>query len=670
MIFAQAGSSPRQPASPLDTRTASATTTFASLSLQQQQQQHTGVIDLTSTAPLPSVTAACTKQQPPLTPTKPCEQFSTQQLAPPPTTPVRGTAQPKYASPSEASYASLDRSIAVAAEAAKKAAAFAVAHAGPYAVMQPPQATIQQQQSGTTPVYYYQTAPSGSPVFAIPQRAPQIAYSAMAADGSVQHYVLADPHASMVYPQFFPQTQQQQQQQQYMLQQAQLAQMSASSPGVAADTKLSARRRRQGPPSVRLHRSQSYSAAQPNTYVHHGTLIPPSAPPYMMSFAPPALTPQQEVMQMSPVTAAPMAVDRSAMRRSKSVSFVNTTQTPMPFSPGLHTMPTTAAATTPGIGTRVRKPSLSVRTHSGVSAIPVAPAMHTEPCTPVTPGTMVTNAFAGLVVDDDGNAGGDGEEWYEDELEVDNGDPTTRRREHKRARRRRREDYFIPAASQQELDDNAATEDDEDTMAATTAAAAASAVATSASTVSMIQQSSMLLPQTSSVYSSPERGPQTLYPSAQQTHAYIVAPPTLRQHADSTSSSTSASSTAPSSLATPLFAPSAALLDMCTAPGPAPVPSDLSAGASPSPIYLAPPPLFAFAEEEGGMNFAQEQEQQQHQHQHQHQQVMGAGLGGEMTLLSAEKFAEAEETQRRIMLSRNLENMGFFEYGGILEDLM
>ncbi|KAJ8102788.1 hypothetical protein POJ06DRAFT_55790 [Lipomyces tetrasporus] len=265
----------------------------------------------------------------------PIKAQADQQIAPPatpaktptrtttalPVTPVqritRDNVSPtKYASPSEASYASLERSLAVAEAAAKArneaaaaAAAAAYAHTQ-YTVVTP----------GATGSYFYSRHPGqvhsplyvapGTPGFPSPQ-APPIAspFIPMTPPPIGSHhphgqYVISPIPLQRTYSTPGTITELQQQPQVFS---------TLAAPSLS-DSKLAARRRRQGPPAVRLRRSHSYSATAPGEI--------PSAPAYMMTFPNPSAPASGAVSPVRSLSVSSPDVGSGLMRRSKSVSFV------------------------------------------------------------------------------------------------------------------------------------------------------------------------------------------------------------------------------------------------------------------------------------------------------------------------------------------------------------
>ncbi|KAK9361739.1 hypothetical protein V1504DRAFT_468138 [Lipomyces starkeyi] len=265
----------------------------------------------------------------------PIKAQADQQIAPPatpaktptrttpaiPVTPVQRitrdhTSPTKYASPSEASYASLERSLVVAEAAAKArneaaaAAAAAYAHS-PYTVV-PPGATggyFYSPHHGQvhSPVY---VAP-GTPGFPGAPQAPPIGSpfvpitpSPIASHHPHGQYLISPIPLQRAYSMPGPMTELQQQPQVF----SPLAAPSLS------DSKLAARRRRQGPPAVRLRRSHSYSATVPGEI--------PSAPAYMMTFSTPSAPASGAVSPVKSMAVTSTESGSGLMRRSKSVSFV------------------------------------------------------------------------------------------------------------------------------------------------------------------------------------------------------------------------------------------------------------------------------------------------------------------------------------------------------------
>ncbi|KAK9240412.1 hypothetical protein V1525DRAFT_230153 [Lipomyces kononenkoae] len=334
------------------------------------------------------------EQAPPATPAK----TPTRAAPAPPVTPVQRitrdyhTSPTKYASPSEASYASLERSLAVAEAAAKAhneaAAAAAAAYAQtPYTVVTP----------GAAGAYFYSPHPSqvhspvyvapGTPGFSGAQQAPPIAspFIPMTPSPIASHH----PHG------------------QYLISPIPL-QRTYSSPGTMpelpqqpqifsplaapsmSESKLAMRRRRQPPPAVRLRRSHSYSATVPGDI--------PSAPPYMMTFPTPSAPASGTVSPVKSMSVSSPDSRRGQMRRSKSVSSVQC-QSPM----------------------RTRKSSIGGALGNAAVVYPLAPSSSnstgstgswiqhqqqqaqedgSKPLTPITPVLSSTGSL--VEVDDDG----------------------------------------------------------------------------------------------------------------------------------------------------------------------------------------------------------------------------------------------------------------------------
>ncbi|KAK9338077.1 hypothetical protein V1521DRAFT_232706 [Lipomyces starkeyi] len=265
----------------------------------------------------------------------PIKTQADQQIAPPatpaktptrtthalPVTPVQRitrdhTSPTKYASPSEASYASLERSLVVAEAAAKArneaaaVAAAAYAHS-PYTVV-PPGATggyFYSPHHGQvhSPVY---VAP-GTPGFPGAPQAPPIGSpfvpmtpSPIASHHPHGQYLISPIPLQRAYSTPGPMTELQQRPQVF----SPLAAPSLS------ESKLATRRRRQGPPAVRLRRSHSYSATVPGEI--------PSAPAYMMTFSAPSAPASGAVSPVKSMAVTSTESGSGLMRRSKSVSFV------------------------------------------------------------------------------------------------------------------------------------------------------------------------------------------------------------------------------------------------------------------------------------------------------------------------------------------------------------
>lgn len=333
---------------------------------------------------------------PPVTPTQSPDKHNlmrkhSKSVSHPPVTPARliskdSNLSPKYASPSEASYASLERSVAVAAEAA----AFASYGVSPY------------QQPPSSGGYFFPSAPSQA--YVVSQASQSFQGTPQNANSPASHLspnaVISPIPLQRTYSTPLPtelEMQYQQQQMQIQFQQHQATQGGKMfSPLAAAvsvgESKLAARRRRLGPPSVRLHRSQSYSAAPP-PYISQnqpGQSIPAGEYSAAMNSG--------ESSAYLHLNAAPlmMPLDSSSredatsglLRRSKSVSLVQS-QPP----------------------TRSRKSSVNGRgngssTGSSVSSISQQDVIDgMAPMTPITPMTSIANSLQELEVEGHGDAG-------------------------------------------------------------------------------------------------------------------------------------------------------------------------------------------------------------------------------------------------------------------------
>ncbi|KAK9467634.1 hypothetical protein V1512DRAFT_247229 [Lipomyces arxii] len=254
------------------------------------------------------------------------------------TTPIQQRSQelksPIYASPSEASYASLERSLAVA----EAAAASRVYPRSPYTVMTPGGGGGGNGGyflSPSQPIHSPLFMPPGTPVgpggvqalaspYLPPAPSPVQYHGHQHSHSMGSPYVMSPVPLQRTYsnPGSLPESPVHLSPGDSPFHLQRQSQLFSPLATTTSESSLAARRRRQGPLAVRLRRSQSYT-----TNITEGI---PSAPPYIMSFQAPMVAAQDHniVAQTDCVETGPPDPDSTAMRRSKSVSFVQS-QSPL-----------------------------------------------------------------------------------------------------------------------------------------------------------------------------------------------------------------------------------------------------------------------------------------------------------------------------------------------------
>ncbi|KAK7204676.1 hypothetical protein BZA70DRAFT_279748 [Myxozyma melibiosi] len=286
---------------------------------------------------------------------------------------------PQYVSPADSSYASVDRSMAAASAAG-------LYGLSPY--QQPPSSAGYFFQPQHSPVYV--TSQPGTPYTV--SKIGNSPASQFSSQQMMSPIPLQRTYSTPLLVELDLQYQHQQVQRQFQQHQAAQAGGNMFSPLASqvsgSESKLAARRRRPLP-SVRLHRSQSYSSAPQSN-----PLPLTSAPPYVANFAPSIMSgaspARQQLIAPPPMM---MSLDShsgdmpGSMRRSKSVSFV-TSQPP----------------------SRSRKSSIGGRGNNSGGSIgsSVSSISQTDtidgmlPMTPITPMTSISNSLQELEFGSDG----------------------------------------------------------------------------------------------------------------------------------------------------------------------------------------------------------------------------------------------------------------------------